>query len=114
MAIASNFDRRLYSVIDGLPALRRIEQTFVSSVVGFRKPSVEFYESVVSGLGCDPSDILVIGDTEENDVTAPRNAGLTAIHLQRDVEHARIEAERQPSGLPCWISSLNELTEVLS
>ena len=104
LAIASNFDIRLHSVCDFLPAMRPIGRRVVSATVGFRKPAPEFYAAVIQACGCDPRQILMIGDNHEYVVLAPRATGLQALHLDRS----------RPSGGTDRLTSLTELAERLS
>lgn len=83
LAIASNFDRRLNSVCDGLPELADISTRVISSEVGFRKPSAEFFAAVAAQLQLPPSQILMIGDDATNDVQGALNAGFRALWLTR-------------------------------
>ncbi len=81
LAVCSNFDARLNSVMTGLPELAPIELRIISSEVGYRKPSPRFFEALVRAAGCAPSEILVIGDDPKSDVAAARNSGLAALQI---------------------------------
>ncbi|QDT32857.1 HAD-IA family hydrolase [Thalassoglobus polymorphus] len=81
VAIASNFDKRLNSVMDGHAALEGISHRVISSEIGWRKPSRQFYKLLSEKVHCHSHQILMIGDDFENDVAAARDAGLDAIQL---------------------------------
>ncbi|WP_010582739.1 HAD-IIIA family hydrolase [Schlesneria paludicola] len=83
LAIASNFDSRLHTVCSGHPELKLIEQRFVSSETGYRKPAPEFYAQVISRCGCDANQIFMIGDDLQHDVSAPRANGMNAVLIDR-------------------------------
>ena len=83
LVIASNFDSRLHSVCRGHEQLTAIEQNFVSSEVGYRKPAKEFYQSLISSCGCRPNEILMIGDDPEHDVAGPIAANMHALLIDR-------------------------------
>ena len=106
LAIASNFDRRLHSVCDGLAALSGIECRVVSSEVGYRKPASGFFEAVLRLTQARPEEVLMVGDDEANDVIGARQFGLRALHLRRDADAALIEL---PLFERPWIGSLQEL-----
>ncbi len=89
LAVCSNFDARLNTVMAGLPELEPIELRIISSEVGCRKPSPRFFEALVRATGCAPSEILFIGDDPVSDVAAARNSGLAA--LQIDHGHASLQ-----------------------
>jgi putative hydrolase of the HAD superfamily len=100
VALASNFDRRLHRVCDGLPGLNTIRVRVVSSEVGWRKPSSGFYRALVSQTGVAPAEIVMIGDSWLNDIAGARQAGLQALWLDR----------RAPENTEC-ISSLGLAVE---
>ena len=83
LAIASNFDHRLHPICDGIAALGLFEKRFISSELGFRKPSAEFYLAVVAGLNVAPERILMVGDGLENDVEGALSVGMKAVLIDR-------------------------------
>jgi putative hydrolase of the HAD superfamily len=103
VAIASNFDSRLHSVIDGLPDLAEVRTRMISTEVGCKKPSRQFFDAVVSRCGVPANEILMIGDDIKDDIEAARSAGLHAIHLDRS----------QRSGAES-ISTLEELVSLVA
>ena len=118
--IASNFDARLNRVCDGLNELRDVRCRVISSLVGYRKTHRGFYAAVADAAGCDPSDVLMVGDDLTNDVESARAAGLAAVHLRRAAENSlKPEApakflESQASlALQASTAELRTLTELL-
>jgi putative hydrolase of the HAD superfamily len=103
IVIASNFDRRLHAVCDGIAALQEIGARVISSEVGVRKPHPGFFAALVQSAGCRPEDVLMVGDDFSNDIEGARTAGLDAVFLNR----------RERRG-PDEISSLSELPDWLS
>lgn len=83
LIIASNFDRRLHAVCDGLPSLTVIRDRVISSEIGFRKPADQFYAALVARAEVPSAEIVMVGDSESNDVLAARRAGLQAIWVDR-------------------------------
>jgi putative hydrolase of the HAD superfamily len=81
--IASNFDRRLHSVCDGLAALKDFPLRIISSEVGCRKPGQGFFDALVARAGCPRGEILMIGDDATNDIAGARQAGLSALLVNR-------------------------------
>jgi putative hydrolase of the HAD superfamily len=102
VAIASNFDRRLHSVCDGFPSLRDLKTRIISSEVGYRKPGRCFFEALVRQVGCQPDELLMVGDDPANDIDGARHAGLSALLINR----------RSPPG-PGEIGNLRELISML-
>ncbi len=82
VAIASNFDHRLHSVMDEHPELQQVSLRCISSEIGWRKPSREFFNNLARIADCRAEEILMVGDDIENDVLGARKAGLDAIHLR--------------------------------
>lgn len=105
-AIASNFDARLHSVCNGLDPLVQIPQRFVSSEVGFRKPSRSFYDAILRKIGAEPNEVLMVGDDLENDVLGAESAGIRAVLIDR------CETSSPSDGVTC-VKSLLELEAVL-
>lgn len=103
LAIASNFDHRLHAICDGLTPLRRLQLRVISSIVGHRKPSREYYEAVVAAANCPAAQIVMVGDDLENDIVGARIAGLQTVYLQRG---SRTDEYA--------IATLSELPEILS
>jgi putative hydrolase of the HAD superfamily len=82
--IASNFDARLRSVVQGMPELAYCAAHLViSSEVGFRKPHAAFYQAASASLRLPPERVLCVGDDLENDVVGARRAGLRGLLLDR-------------------------------
>jgi putative hydrolase of the HAD superfamily len=105
LGLASNYDARLWSVVKGHPELAPLrERVVVSAAVGYRKPAAEFFREVVRVAGCDPGEILFVGDDIENDYEGATAAGMNPVLLQ-----ARPDPIAPPPQVPHWIASLAEL-----
>ncbi len=99
--LGSNYDSRLWSVLEGFPelALPR-DRVLISSVVGFRKPAPEFFRALCQCFQQEPGAILFIGDDYRNDYLGARQAGLQSVLLGDDMQIA--------ATTPC-IARLREL-----
>lgn len=51
--------------------------------IGARKPEAPIYRYAWEGLGCAPGELLMVGDSLQNDYQAPRALGLHALWLDR-------------------------------
>jgi putative hydrolase of the HAD superfamily len=79
VGLGSNYDSRLWPVLDGFPELAPLrERTIISSVVKHRKPAVEFFRNVVRVAACEPGEVLFVGDDLANDYSGAIAAGLDA------------------------------------
>lgn len=81
VGIASNFDERLRGIAAALPELRSIQEVAISSAIGWRKPSPQFFEQLCRQTGLPPGQILLVGDDLVNDYEGARAAGLHALLL---------------------------------
>ncbi len=82
IGLASNYDSRLESVVEGHAELRGLRPNIViSSRVGHRKPGGAFFEAVKSLVGFSADEIAFVGDDVENDYEGARAARMTAILL---------------------------------
>jgi putative hydrolase of the HAD superfamily len=82
--VASNFDRRLITVCHGRPPLDKCDHYFVSSLIGFRKPALEFFRAIERATNLEPQQLMLIGDDLQADFLGAAAAGWHALHLNRD------------------------------
>jgi putative hydrolase of the HAD superfamily len=83
LGIASNFDGRLIHICRSLPPLDRCDHYFVSSQMGDRKPTRNFFRAIERATGLEPQQLMLIGDDLEADYLAATAAGWHAVHLNR-------------------------------
>lgn len=102
LAIASNFDARLKNIVAALAPIRSAKTVFISSELGFRKPSLRFFRSIERELGQPAGTLLMIGDSLTADFQAAKAAGWQALHL-----------DRRGTSCPSSIRSLLDLRERL-
>lgn len=89
--LASNYDLRLANVVEGTPALHPLrDRLVISSLVGWRKPAPQFFDAVVTAAGCNPADILFVGDDVENDFEGAKAAGMQPLLLDEQGKHEQI------------------------
>lgn len=108
LAVASNFDHRLHTVLDGLPELAGIDVRLISAEIGWRKPSRQFYETLCTRMGLTPAEILMVGDDYENDVRGAQLAGIPALYLSPGHETRIAAGESQTVD-----TQITELLQVL-
>jgi putative hydrolase of the HAD superfamily len=96
VGIGSNFDARLLRLVDQIPALAPVRgRTVVSSVAGWRKPAREFFAALVAAAGCEPSQLLYVGDDLGNDLEGASAAGLRAVLYDPEDQHPAYPRIRQ-------------------
>lgn len=75
VALASNFDERLFHLAATVSPLTLADHVFASSELGWRKPALGFFRAVEARLGRRPDELLLVGDDPELDLAAGRRAG---------------------------------------
>ncbi|MFH7243888.1 MAG: HAD-IA family hydrolase [Spirulina sp.] len=83
LGIISNFDSRLYRVLEALHLADFFQSVTISSEVGAAKPSSQIFEMALQKHRCDPSQAWHLGDSEEDDFHGAKAAGLWGVWLQR-------------------------------
>ncbi|RLS28498.1 MAG: HAD family hydrolase [Planctomycetota bacterium] len=83
IVLASNFDKRLHAVCNGLPELSAVSERIISSEVGWRKPARQFFEIVCQRTGTLPQEVLFVGDDPLNDIQGASLAGMPAAWIDR-------------------------------
>ena len=78
VALASNFDERLFAIARVVEPLTFADHIFASSELGWRKPAPEFFREVEQRLGRRPEELVLVGDDPLLDVAAARKAGWEA------------------------------------
>jgi putative hydrolase of the HAD superfamily len=87
LALASNYDQRLRSVVAGFPELAPLELV-ISSEVGWRKPAPQFFEAMCQAVKASPDKVLYVGDDVTNDYEGARAAGVHAVLFDPHGRHA--------------------------
>lgn len=103
-AVASNFDARLHTILQGHTELAWIPHRFISSEVGAPKPHPAFFESAAKQLGVDSNQLLLVGDDYEADVVGGIVAGLHVAWLQRNpptASESEVAIAKLKKNLPC-------------
>lgn len=95
LAVLSNNDSRLRSVLEDLAIDSLFEKIFISSEMGVEKPDLRIFRKVEEAFGKKPSDFLHLGDSHSRDFEGARQAGWDALLFGKPV----IE-ERQITAFP--------------
>ncbi|MEM6424606.1 MAG: HAD family hydrolase [Cyanobacteria bacterium P01_D01_bin.128] len=83
LGIISNFDSRIYSVLESLELESFFESVTISTEVGAAKPDGKIFEAALQKHGCSPEDAWHVGDSREMDYEGAKAAGLHGIWIQR-------------------------------
>lgn len=104
--LGSNFDSRLRSVWSGFSDLVSLDiPLIISSEVGFRKPSPDFYHAVCRKAGMASQEILFVGDDLVNDVEAPHQLGFHTLLVDRRSRFCHERGIESLEVIQPWISN---------
>lgn len=83
LAVISNWDHRLFSIVKRLGLSDYFEQVTASSVVGTAKPGKRIFDAALEGMRVSAREALHVGDSLEDDYHGASRAGLKAVLLDR-------------------------------
>lgn len=83
LGVISNFDSRLFHILDSWNVSHRLERIIVSSRVGVEKPEPEIFHYALKAFGVAGSEALHVGDHAQEDYAGAQAAGLHALLIQR-------------------------------
>ena len=83
LGIISNFDRRLYAILEHLKIAPFFHHVFISSQLGADKPDAEIYRRALAMSGFLADEAMYVGDDPERDWKGASAAGLRVLKLDR-------------------------------
>ncbi|MDJ0796199.1 MAG: HAD family hydrolase [Calothrix sp. MO_167.B12] len=86
LGIISNFDSRIYSVLQGLELRDFFKSITISTQVGVAKPDPKIFARALEKHNCPPTAAWHIGDSIREDYQAANAAGLRGIWINRHHE----------------------------
>jgi putative hydrolase of the HAD superfamily len=92
MAVVSNWDSYLPTLLEGLGLAGRFRTISVSAIEQTGKPDPEIFLRTCRRLGMLPAEVLHVGDSLVEDYEASRAAGLSALLLDRTGRYPQVEA----------------------
>lgn len=84
LAIISNWDRRLHTVLEETGLRGFFDVVVISSEAGYEKPEAEIFRLAEDAFDADPSECLHVGDSRSNDVEAATAASWGALLVRHD------------------------------
>src|SRR5262245_13463252 len=89
LGIISNFDSRLFGLLDGLGIATFFDPVVISTQAGAAKPESTIFLRALAHHHLRPDEAVHVGDSYEADVAGARGAGLTPILVdRRDHDHS--------------------------
>ncbi len=83
LGVISNFDSRLYSVLEALSLADFFQSVTISTEVGAAKPDPLIFATALQKHGCQAAEAWHVGDSYEDDYEGARTAGMQGIWLKR-------------------------------
>ena len=83
LGVISNFDIRLFHILDSWNISHRLERIIVSSRIGVEKPQPEIFQYALKAFGVEAREALHVGDHAQEDYAGAQAAGLHAFLVQR-------------------------------
>jgi putative hydrolase of the HAD superfamily len=79
LGVVSNFDYRLYGILNGLGLAPFFDSITISSEAGWAKPDPRIFAAALAQHGADPSEALHAGDVAHLDVAGAHAARIAAV-----------------------------------
>lgn len=92
--VISNFDSRLYGILEGLGIDFWFDSIVISSRVGYAKPAPEIFHAALRLHRLKPEEALHVGDSPDKDAAGARSAGLLGVLVDRNGRSAPEAAPR--------------------
>ncbi len=83
LGVISNFDYRVYGILDGLGLAAYFDSLTISSETGWAKPAPEIFKAALGRHAIAPAQALHVGDSEQMDLAGAQAAGMAAVLLDR-------------------------------
>lgn len=83
LGVLSNFDSRIYSVLQALELREFFGSVTICSQVGVAKPNPEIFAIALSKHNCSPQAAWHIGDDIDDDYQGAKSAGVRGIWINR-------------------------------
>jgi putative hydrolase of the HAD superfamily len=95
LGMISNFDYRLYRIVEGLGLDRYFASITISSEAGFAKPAPEIFRIALAKHSVMAAEAMHVGDVEHLDIVGALGVGMQAVLLDSTAaEPLRIEGRR--------------------
>ncbi len=83
LGIISNFDSRIYAVLDALNLQQYFQTITISTEAGAAKPDPLIFKTALQKHDCIPQEAWHVGDSRKDDLKGAQAAGLRGIWLKR-------------------------------
>ncbi|ESA36260.1 haloacid dehalogenase superfamily subfamily -2-like had subfamily ia [Leptolyngbya sp. Heron Island J] len=83
LGIISNFDSRIYAVLDALDLRQYFQTITISTEAGAAKPDPFIFKTALQKHSCSAQEAWHVGDSRKDDLKGAQAAGLRGIWLKR-------------------------------
>ncbi|HIK30137.1 MAG TPA: HAD family hydrolase [Oscillatoriales cyanobacterium M59_W2019_021] len=87
LGVVSNFDTRLYPVLEQLQLAPFLTSITISSEVGAAKPEPAIFSAALGKHNCEPTEAWHIGDSDLEDYRGAKAFGLRGIWIDRSLSN---------------------------
>lgn len=108
LGVISNFDSRLFRILEGLGLRQYFDSVTISSEAGYAKPAPEIFQAALAEIGATASDSVHVGDSEHMDLRGAQQAGFRAILID-----AGMTGPLQVDGRSARVASLASVAAVV-
>jgi putative hydrolase of the HAD superfamily len=84
LGVISNFDYRIYAILNALGLKRYFDSITISSEAGYAKPAPEIFQLALERHSLPAAEALHVGDSEALDVVGAHAAGIAAVLVDPD------------------------------
>ncbi len=84
--ISNGFVEVQYTKLRRSGLLPYFSNVFLSEEVGYQKPEIRFFQTVLDILNATPSECIVIGDNFQTDIQGAQNANIDAVFYRNNVD----------------------------
>ena len=99
LGIISNFDSRVYDVMNDLGIGGYFDTIIISSEAGYAKPHSRIFKLALQKSGASAHECIHVGDDLNNDFHSPRTVGIKALLLDREGQNEAIGERNRISTL---------------
>jgi putative hydrolase of the HAD superfamily len=111
LGVISNFDSRLYRILETLELKPLFDSITISSEAGFAKPRREVFEMALAKHRLQPAEAMHVGDSVRLDFEAAAAVGMSAVLVDPGLD-GPVSIEDRRARI-CSLAYLKEVTQVL-
>lgn len=84
--ISNGFVEVQYTKLSRSGLIPYFANVFLSEEIGYQKPDIRFFQTVLDRLNASPSECLVIGDNFQTDIQGAQNANIRAVFYKNNAD----------------------------